>query len=101
MTYCNVSYNPVHKKDKESYSPTNVILGVATIFLVTTELAELAPVRMDVTDLVRLVTAGCDAAAGLATAVVVVELAEEAATTTGSVEGIGLPSLVCSFKTCE
>ena len=37
-------------------------------------------------------------AAGLAVVVLLLVLA---AMTTGSVEGMGLPSLVCSFRTCK
>lgn len=86
-------YIHIHKQINTIYTPTNVILGVANTFFVAVAAAIL-----------------CTVGVGLATGFVTVEVAVEVlavvavllavgVTTTGSVDGIGLPSLVCNFNT--
>ena len=68
------------------YIPTNVILGVAAFLTTGAGLPLAAVAAGPAAGVVFVVVAAAEAAAA-------------AATFTGSVDGIGLPSLVCSFRT--
>ena len=70
--------------------PTNVILGVATIFLVA--VGAVAVIDGLLTGFVVGVVVGLPAGRLL-------EVLDE--TTTGSVDGMGFPNFVCNFSTCQ